>query len=406
MNHHLQAWWTLSALWALMACEAPASQTAQFTTRDSAGIRIVENTGPSWPTPWHVDPKPVLSIGSAGERPDQTLDQVTAAMKLANGEIVVANGGSLELLVYDGNGRLLRRVGRRGGGPGEFMSLEWLSRYRGDSILAVDVSNQRVSYFDASGEFGRSIRLVSNAELPYPRPVGVFADGSFAALRGLYVLGARPPIRVVRPPETLFHVGADGASVTKILTFLGRESVIGPSGPGGSFERRGRPFGRETAFAAAGDRLYVGDNESYDIRVYSVAGQLQEIIRSRNPARAITAADVRAFQDSILRDAKGPESRQMRVFIDQLPPHPEAYPAFAGKLHIDVRGCLWVRESAAPGSRVSAWDVFTDQGVLLGTVEIGARVTILDIGADFILALRRDELDVEYVEEYRLSRSP
>lgn len=32
-----------------------------------------------------------------------------------------------------------------------------------------------------------------------------------------------------------------------------------PTGPGCHFERRRRPFGRETAFAAADDRFYEGD---------------------------------------------------------------------------------------------------------------------------------------------------
>jgi hypothetical protein len=398
--------WAVAPLWVMVGCESAAVGTDAVTERDSAGVHVVENLGPTSGGPWHVDSAPLLVIGSAEADPDQALEQVTGAVRLAGQEIVVADGGQLELLFYDGSGNLMRRVGGRGGGPGEFESLEWLARYGTDSVVTLDVSNQRVSYFDTSGDFGRSVRLVSNADIPFPRAVGFFGDGSVLATRGLYPLGGEPPIRVERTTERLFRISADGSSAAEVRRFRGVESVIVPTGPGGRFERRRRPFGRETAFAVAGDRFYEGDNETYEIRAYSVDGQLLQIIRKQGAQRAITATDVRAFQDSVLSAASGADRQQAFVLLDRLPPHPETYPAFAGELRVDGDQDLWVRESTPPETQQSAWSVFSREGKLLGNVELPVRAKLLDVGTDYVLILRRDALDVEYVELYRLRRAP
>jgi len=396
----------LAPLWIVVGCESPAGRIDVVTVRDSAGVHIVENLRPTWTAPWHVDPEPILTIGSAEGDPDQVLDQVSGAVKLSGQRIVVANGGQLELLFYDSSGNLTRRVGRRGGGPGEFESLEWLARYGTDSILALDVQNQRVSYFDAEGNFGRSVRLLSNAQIPFPRAVGFFGDGSMLATRGLYQLGGDPPIRVERTPEPLFRISPDGEDAAEVGMFPGIERVVVPTGPGGRFERRRRPFGRETSFATAGDRFYAADNERYEIRVYTVTGQLLQIVRKQSTRRAISGADVRALEDSILRVASEANRHQLLVLIDRLPPHPETYPACAAELHVDADRHLWVRESTPLGSQESVWSVFSSEGELLGAVELPVRVRLLDVGIDYLLVLRRDAFDVEYVELYRLRRAP
>jgi len=393
-------------LWILAGCDAPAVRTEVVTVRDSAGVRIVENLGPTWTTPWRVDPEPVLTIGSAEGDPDQVLDHVSGAVKLSGQQIVVANEGQLELLFYDTSGSLIRRVGGRGGGPGEFESLEWLARFGTDSILALDVLNQRVSYFDAEGNFGRSVRLLSNARIPFPRAVGFFGDGSMLATRGLYQLGGDPPIRVERTPEPLFRISPDGETAAELGVFPGRERVMVPTGPGGRFERRGRPFGRESAFAAAGDRFYAADNERYEIRAYSMTGQVMQIVRKQSAQPPITDADVRAFEDSILRGSSELDRHQLLILLDRLPPHPETYPAFAAELHVDADLHLWVRESTPRGTQESVWSVFSSEGELLGSVGLPVQVRLLDLGIDYLLVLRRDDLDVEYVELYRLRRTP
>lgn len=390
--------------WAALSCERPAARQDASTARDSAGVRIVENLRGTWTTPWEVDAEPTLSIGSVDGDPDHLLYQVVGAVGLPGGRIVIANEGSLELLFYDKDGNLLHRAGGRGGGPGEFQSLEWLSRYGPDSVLAVDVWNQRVSYFDADGNFGRSLRLEPNAEIPFPRPVGVFGDGSLLATQGTFSLGGEPPVRTERTQHPLFRYESNGRTAILLGSFPGPEWVIAPMGPVGQWERRGRPFGSKTAFAAAGDRFYVGDNATYEIRAYSATGRLVQVMRRAAIPITLEQADIQAFEDSALAVGDARRRRQMRVLFDNLPAPPRTYPAYAPDIHVDGDLNVWVRESSRPGQQRCEWSVFSAAGELLGTVVMPPGIDVLDIGADYILGLQRDELGVEYVRKFRLRR--
>ena len=387
-----------------LGCDEHSTPQASGLPRDSAGIRIVENFADTWAAPWEVRPEALVTIGSVDEDVDQALDGVTGAVRLGNGRIAVANGGSSELLFFDEGGTLLRRGGGEGGGPGEFQSLEWLARYGLDSIVALDVLGQRVSYFDDDGNFIGSVRLEPNAVIPFPRPVGFFADGSFLATKGTFVLGADPPAgRRERPLEPLFHISSDGKAATLLGSFPGVERVVVPTGPGGRLERRKQPFGSETAFAAGGSRFYVADNASYEIRVYAMTGQLTQVIRKESPALEVDAADVRRFEDSVLAAADSRARPQTRVLLASFSP-PPTYPAFEPDIRVDDDLNLWVRECARVGDRASRWSVFTAAGELLGTLEMPSGLDPMDIGSDYVLGLRRDELGVEYVQLHRLHR--
>ena len=104
----------------VVSCDR-APDSPPFVVRDSAGIRIVENTNPLWQPgqEWRLSPEPVVDIGG-GETEEQQLFRVAGALRLGNDRIAIADGGSMELRFYDSNGGHEKSVGGRGEGPGEF----------------------------------------------------------------------------------------------------------------------------------------------------------------------------------------------------------------------------------------------------------------------------------------------
>ena len=62
-------------------------QDAAQSTRDSAGIRIVENTGHGWPRGhgWRLSDQPLIDIGGSSEDPDHQLYQVEDVARLSDG---------------------------------------------------------------------------------------------------------------------------------------------------------------------------------------------------------------------------------------------------------------------------------------------------------------------------------
>ena len=78
----------------------------QYEVRDSADIRIVENRRPEVDSRlgWTVAAEPDVTIGTRDGSGAFQLYRVRDATRLADGRIVVANGGSNELLVFSADG--------------------------------------------------------------------------------------------------------------------------------------------------------------------------------------------------------------------------------------------------------------------------------------------------------------
>jgi hypothetical protein len=100
---------------------------------------------------------------------------------------------------YDGSGRLLQVIGRQGAGPGEFGFIMRLEVFGGDSLIALDVGNSRMTVlspgyqpvrsFPMPGRFTRAFSLGSGRWL-----VNGTARAASAAGLPLHVLGPRGEI--------------------------------------------------------------------------------------------------------------------------------------------------------------------------------------------------------------------
>lgn len=101
---------------------------------------------------WLVSKESLVSIGSVSDDSLYELSRAESAIRLTNGEIVVANRGSRQLRWYDSRGRYVRSFGRRGQGPGEFRSL-YVFEGPGDTILVYDDVNRRTSRITSDGRY-------------------------------------------------------------------------------------------------------------------------------------------------------------------------------------------------------------------------------------------------------------
>ena len=69
-----------------------ARQGAAAVVRDSAGIRIVENSGPAWAegAGWRVADSPLVSIGGVAGDPAYDLTQITSVILREHGQVAAA----------------------------------------------------------------------------------------------------------------------------------------------------------------------------------------------------------------------------------------------------------------------------------------------------------------------------
>ena len=365
--------------------------------RDSAGVIIVENGRPPLDSRlgWRIGTAPAVTIGTAGGDPAYELFGVGGVMRLADGRIVVANAGSGELRVFNSDGVHLESWGGQGDGPGEFgaMAPENLEPWAGDSLMAREPFQRRLSVFSSRGTFGRAFRLQGD----YASVVGPLPDGRILAQTMTSYSGGTPGTSELTRPDLEYGIlEADGSVHQDLGAYPGSELYVVNTANGPRPRRY--PFQRGAHAFAWGDLIVIGTNDRYEIRAYRPDGSLARIVRREHEARAPTRADLR---DYVAR--QNPDQPEALDAVADMP-LVEAFPAFARVL-VDRLGYLWIEEYRLPGETHRLWTVFDPEGRARGLVEMPGSFAVQKIGEDYILGRRQDALDIEYVESWSLDRS-
>lgn len=412
----------------IVACDSnpdPPDRPAQLSNgvRDSAGISIVESRQPAPDSRlgWQVGTEPAVAIGVALGEADYQLYQVGGATLLADGRIVVANGSSNELLVFDAEANHLGAWAGQGDGPGEFWYLSTVRPWPGDSLIAGDSRQGRASIFDLKGAHGRTMSLRG----PPDATTQELAEAGQAAAHGPVtaephvILGVLPDGTLLTQTTQGFTQGhhrweavyalmdADGATRASLGDYLGTETYTEfYQQDDGNFliVPLRHPFGKTTLTTAWGNLAAIGDSETYEISAYRSDGSLARIVRRDHETRIPTQSEQdRAFRDRFAGLSE--EDRERRTAVAANVPLVERFPAYSS-LHGDALGYLWVAEFKLPDDEYNGtlWTIFDPNGQAMGFVETPDGLSILDIGTDYILGKRTGQMDIESVEMWSLTR--
>lgn len=397
-----------------------ANGASAFTVRDSAGVRISESAAPAWGDgeAWTVADTPEVSIGVVEGDSAYQLYQVRGATRLSDGTIVVADGGANDLRFYDASGRFLRSAGGEGGAPGEFRTLWGAARIPGDTLVAFDFRGQRLSLFGPDGSFARDIALAGAQEGGFLMFAGALDGGRIVALRrgGPGTMGAEGLSR-----DTADYLVLDGSArqTADLGRFPGSERFVKIGRQDGkitSIQVTTVPFGHD-AYAAVGSvgdsgRIWIGSNDRWEIREFAPDGTLLRILRRTDvtPSPVTDAMKDRAVEARLAArrerqpNAAASDLADARRTLEDSPA-PETRPVF-GPVLADPEGNLWVSEYrpswAEDGPTV--WTVLDPDGRWLGTVTTPPGLQLYEVGRDYVLGRRTDDLGVEHVEMYGLER--
>jgi len=395
---------------AAFGCGSGDGAASGVVVRDSAGIEIVESYEPVWPTGerWTVSEIPLASIGSDDASDDYSLYRVMAALRLPNGNIVIANSGTSQLKFYDSSGVFLRSVGRAGDGPGEFRRM-WGAWHVGDSIFVSDYGPGRVTVYSNEGEFGRAVTLEKAPDTFMVTAVGGFSDGSMLSFEFVIDRNAPPGdgIEYIDSNYLYRRYSREGSVLDSLGVFFSRETVreattitnptTGETGMG--MVSATAPFSREGTTVARGDYLYNGSGGAYEIQVFTRDGTLRRLVRRPIPRPAVTEQDMDLFREDWLEDAN--DWMKKRVLDLRFPDTKPAY----GTFKVDALGNIWVADySLARKYNTGAWTVFDPEGRMLGVVQIPPAGSVTTIGDDYVMGVWRTELDVEQVRAYRVMK--
>lgn len=350
---------------------------------------------------WVLSPEPVVTIGVAEGDPNYQLYNVAAATRLSDGRIVVLNTGNASLAAYDSGGRFLFTAGRKGQGPGEFEVPTWLGRVEGDTLAVWDQRLKRLSFFSGEGTYRRAA-AIPDADGMFPTAVGMFSDRSLALDPGPDVMAMMQGERGVRRDSvTLQRFAPDGSRAGPLARFAGNEVHVADRPTG--FAWNDAPFARRAYVSVAGERLYVGDSGSGRITVYSPRGVPAATLRSPLAPWRIQGPDVAEYRERQLAQIQDPERRrEMQATLDAAPV-PDLSPAFGG-LAVDPEGNVWVQAYPRPADETVTWAVLGHDGAQRAEIRVPRPLQVMEVGRDYLLATRKDDLGVETVELYTVTR--
>ena len=406
------------------ACGGPPgdSKPGAAATRDSAGIRIVENAGPAWSagTRWTVVDSPLLDIGGKAGGPAYEVDQVRGPVRLADGRIAIANASTNDIRIYDPQGKHLHTSGRAGSGPGEYSMIGGIWRGPGDSLVVDDILVRRITVLDHDGNIGRSFSLggsqgalvSANGQVNLAVPVGLLADGSMVGVsQSLGINQQRAG--VFRDSVSVIHYGSDGAvhdtlgrfpgtEMEQLTLHVGQREISSPSPV---------PLGKQTVVLVDQGRFAIAQNNIWELEFRSAEGKLRTLARAPNKAARLTPSDIAASRKEQLRSLEAapmfrsiPEvvRSQLRGRVEQVS-YPATLPFFASLL-ADPAGNVWAEEAAPPTRKAKRFVVVDSTGRWLGTVEFPRDFRPTLITEDAAYGVWKDENDVEHVRGYRLHK--
>ncbi len=389
-----------------VGCGGGDSEPAEtWMVSDSAGVRVVENSRPAWGAgeAWQVAVEPVLEIGvEEGDEPYE-LYRVLDALRLEDGRIVVSNTGSGELRFFDHDGTHLWNAGRHGQGPGEFGEFSSMRLWAGPrgTIVATDNANARVNTFSSNGEFLRSARIEPVPGGSPPNILDGFGDGTWLGVRGAGVLSGAAG-EVIRGSRLYFRYNSRGQPAESLVEVQAPPRYVHNYGDVTHFPFI--PFAAEASVAAGQLWLFVGDGYAHQIERRRLDGTLNSYIRWPENGRRRSAEVYDRYREESLEDARDQVQRSLYAHYYELDlPIPEYLPAYQ-RLLVDDEGNLWVENYRLPWGTQPRWEVFDPDGRWLGTVETPEGVRPYQIGRDFLLGRHRDDLGVERIRVYDLTK--
>lgn len=379
---------------AVLACErsSPVSNTLELT--DSAGIAIASNHFGGDAAPDFALPDTArVEIGVSDGPEELQLFRVRGGVRLSDGRIAILNAGSHQIRVYGPNGQHLVSVGRRGEGPGEFMSPMRLWRTVGDSVITWDTRTRRLTVIDSTGRFARTARLAEQAANPVL--LNVLSDGTFIIQDERFDVSEQ----FQETHLELTHYGPDGSLIRSVGTYplsrigmlVAEQGLIGAP----LFEPR-------TSTAGTSDGFWLGVARDYEATAYDPAGKPLRVVRWTGPDRSVSSDAVNAAHAARLAAAAEEDKPRIRRILETQPVA-ERFPAYQA-IMAGADGTLRVLQYERPQHEgPSRWLIFDSDGRLTGRLSVPRGFLPLEWGADYVLGVTTDDLGVERVQLYSMS---
>lgn len=346
-----------------------------------------------------VEGAPVLSlvedlrIGVIEGMPEEVFEVLTDLAVNDSGEIFALDSRKRSVRVFGPGGRAIHEFGGPGQGPGEFQNELLRVALSGDTVLVQD--RVRFHVFQSDGEFlGSTIQRIT----------GNRAAAVLARTPESWVLGqaeSSPPrsIQQRTTVDTFRVFPVDLGDGTAGMPLLEIPSIRRRYLP--DMQRsQGQWFGANVEAAVRPNgQVYLVNGDDYEVDIFSPAGE---------PLRRVRAdVDRVPLRDQDFRSALDDMGSFFGLEVLQELGHPEVKP-ISGRLLVGPSGGFLIKRldlssnPRAPQEQYrEVWDLFGADGRIAGRLTTNRSIDLRVFSDEFLYAIARDDLDVQYVVRYR-----
>ena len=355
---------------------------------------------------WTVGPIWAVSAGDGPGEGHQFLHVRDAAV-LEDGRLVVLSAGTKDIRVFSPSGAFIRAVGREGEGPGEFKVPAGFRVLPSGHLLVYDPGNLRVT------EFGPDWEVVGTQRVAYAIQAMMPAFG-----RGRPMVNGMIPVATYDVPFFEATRRREGVYEDDLVIrlFQGSDAQASVRRPRGKVytAKEGStgitfplPMGEFALFNWGAEHVVLGSSHSTAFDLFDLTGALAGSVHGVGELQTATEADFSAFE-KVRRERTGSftirgvtVSNDVRVerFLKDAP-RGDHVPLF-DQVEIGDDGRVWIREYVLDGD-IATWQVLDPEVGIVAKISIPASWEVLRVSGAFLIAVERNEYDVEMVRAYRL----
>ena len=345
--------------------------------------------------------EPLVRVGLL-DGPDEFLfGNITGAVRLEDGSVVIADQSNFEIRMFDARGRHVWSSGRQGEGPGEYEGLRLMRGCPGAAVTAYDGQLDRITELDSDGVVTdtRGFGGAGPYGVPACSPDGdvvftAWPDTEWELITQSVGTKYRWEMSLTRKRDDSVATLRSGIPGTERYIY----SDYGASLP--------VTWGKDMAFAVTATGVWYGSADDYELEHVDWNGRVTRIARWAGPDLEVTREHLNRYRDAYLARYETAEER--RSFERETWPEirddlPESFPAYvSGGLLPLPDGSVWVVPHAWRNLGANEFHLLGPDGTWLHRLMIPSRRTLLDAGPGWVLLLERGEFDEQSVAVYEL----
>ncbi len=308
-----------------------------------------------------------------------------------DGSMYVSDRADDNVRVFDRAGNLVRRIGRKGKGPGEFIAPKQLA-ITGDTLFVAD-NGGVLDVFDLHGGFLNVVRVgaaLDFATRMYHTPAGIALIGQFDSVNGGWFIS--------RDTLSLRMLDYRTGTVSRPFWRLPLPELR-DVGNGVLMPAVGAPF--PSIAASADGRIFGNTGEAYTIEVRSAGGIAHERANVVVPRIRVSQIDVDMAKELLARGAqRRGASRKLQS------PGKMQFRATLGEMIADLRGNLLVERRDLRQDSMRVWDLIGSEWQVLGRLETSPSLRIRRFRDCELYSAITDSLAVESLVRHRIDPCP